>query len=87
MARYAMIENTSGIVVNVIEWDGSEANWRAPSGYTMVEDTQFVAGPGSSYDGTAFIPVPSGELGMVATETAPAPEREVSVTKVTSKKK
>lgn len=60
MARYAMIENTSGIVVNVIEWDGDEATWIPPTGHTMVEDTAVVAGSGQSYDGAAFREVPTG---------------------------
>ena len=63
MARYAMVDNASGIVVNVIEWDGNEANWKAPSGYTMVEDVNNEAGPGFTYDGTAFAPPPGGEPG------------------------
>ena len=63
MARYAMVDDNSGIVVNVIEWDGNEANWRAPTGYTMVEDTEAKAGPGFSYADGAFTPPPGGEPG------------------------
>ena len=66
MARYAMIDTNSGIVVNVIEWDGNEASWRAPTGYTMVEDTQGQAGPGFTYSDGAFTPPPGGEPGEAA---------------------
>ena len=62
MARYAMIDDASGIVVNVIEWDGDEANWKSPTGYTMVLDDPPAAGPGFTYDGTNFIPPPSGQV-------------------------
>lgn len=61
MARYAMIDNASGIVVNVIEWNGDTANWQPPTGYTMVEDTGMKAGPGYTYDGSTFTPPPGGE--------------------------
>lgn len=64
MARYAMIDDASGIVVNVIEWDGDEAKWAPPEGYTMVEDTENKAGPGFSYDGETFIPPPGGTPGV-----------------------
>lgn len=66
MARYAMIDTQSGIVVNVIEWNGDEATWRAPTGYTMVEDTKGEAGPGFKYDGTTFTPPPGGQPGEAA---------------------
>jgi len=66
MARYAMVQDKSGVVVNVIEWNGDEATWRAPDGYTMVEDTKGEAGPGCSYDGTTFTPPPGGEPGTAA---------------------
>ena len=63
MSRYAMVDDASGIIVNVIEWDGDEASWKAPTGYTMVEDTEGKAGPGGSYKDGAFEPVPGGEPG------------------------
>jgi len=66
MARYAMVDDSSGIVVNVVEWDGQEASWRAPSGYTMVEDVNSEAGPGFSYADGSFTPPPGGEPGTAA---------------------
>jgi len=66
MARYAMVEDISGIVVNVIEWDGDEAKWKAPTGYTMIEDTDGQAGPGFSHDGAKFVPPPGGQPGTAA---------------------
>lgn len=64
MARYAMVDDASGIVVNVIEWDGNPDTWAAPGGYTMVEDSAGQAGPGFTLDGTTFTPPPGGEPGM-----------------------
>ena len=58
--RYAMVHDASGIVVNVVMWDGDEASWRAPSGYTMIQDDASVVGPGYSYDGSTFEPPPAG---------------------------
>ena len=52
MAFYAIVEN--GVVVNSIEWDGVAA-WLPPSGSTLVRDT-VGAGPGWTWDGTAFSP-------------------------------
>lgn len=63
MARYAMVEDTSQIVVNVIEWDGNTETWRPPAGYTMVEDANAEASPGYSWDGSQFMPPPGGEPG------------------------
>ena len=60
MARYAMVQETTGFVVNVIEWDGSEATWRPPHGYFMVEDTESAAGPGFTYEDGVFTPPPGG---------------------------
>lgn len=63
MSRYAMVDQGSGIVVNVIEWDGNEETWQPPPGYQMVEDPDFRAGPGYSWDGETFQPPPGGEPG------------------------
>lgn len=60
MARYAMVKKVSNIVVNVIEWDGDEAKWQPPPGYTMVEDVNNEAGPGFTHEDGAFVPPPGG---------------------------
>jgi hypothetical protein len=65
MARYAMVDDQSGIVVNVFEWDGDEASWQPPAGYTMVEDVDIGASPGFSYDGDSFVPPPGGQPGLI----------------------
>jgi hypothetical protein len=74
-----MVDDASGIVVNVIEWDGEEATWRAPTGYTMVLDEPPSAGPGFSYENGKFIPPPSGEVGTATVEETaaakPAPKK------------
>ena len=66
MARYAMVQDASSIVVNVIEWDGNEETWRPPAGHTMVEDTEGQAGPGFSYHDGTFTPPPGGQPGTAA---------------------
>jgi hypothetical protein len=55
-----MVDDASGIVVNVVEWDGDEATWKAVDGYTMVEDADNAASPGFTWDGTTFLPPPGG---------------------------
>lgn len=57
--RYAMIDAT-GVVDNVIEWDGNTdpatGGWEPPPGVTMVEVAEGVSvGVGWAYDGSAFI--------------------------------
>jgi hypothetical protein len=59
MARYAMVQDASGVVVNVIEWDGNTETWQPPAGHTMVLDEPPSAGPGATYDGEKFIPPPA----------------------------
>lgn len=63
MARYAMVQDASGIVVNVVEWSGDTADWQPGPGYTMVLDDPGTCSAGWSYDGSKFIPPPSGEPG------------------------
>ena len=75
MSRYAMVKNVANIVVNVIEWDGDEANWQPPQGYTMVEDVNGEAGPGFTYENDAFVPPPGGDPGSQdEPATKPAPD-------------
>jgi hypothetical protein len=61
-----MVQDSSEIVVNVIEWDGDTAKWQPPAGYTMVEDVNGEAGPGFSYHDGTFTPPPGGEPGTAA---------------------
>ena len=76
MARYAMVDDASGIVVNVIEWDGDEASWKAPTGYTMVEVVTNEAGPGFKYENGTFTPPPGGQPGTTAVAAKPAEVEE-----------
>jgi len=62
MARYAQVHTDTGFIVNMVEWDGNERTWKPPEGYTMVEDTDVVAGPGFSYVDGQFVPPPSGAV-------------------------
>lgn len=53
MARYAIIEDATKKVANIIELkDG--AKWSPPSGHTPVQSD--IAGPGDTYDGSKFTP-------------------------------
>jgi len=61
MPRYAVIDEASGMVVNVIEWDGDEATWQPPAGHIMVEDTEGAAGPGFTYADGTFAPPPNDQ--------------------------
>lgn len=54
MDRYALI-NAAGLVENVTLWDGM-TGWTPPVGLTAVLVTAIGAGPGWTYDGTAFSP-------------------------------
>jgi hypothetical protein len=67
MARYAQVEPNSGIVVNIVQWDGNAdwktGGWIPPAGYDMVplaDDAS--AGAGWTYDGTTYTPPPGGQL-------------------------
>jgi hypothetical protein len=55
MARYAMVDAT-GLVVNVVEWNGNTQTWQPPPDMTMVEDVNGEAGPGFTYADGAFVP-------------------------------
>lgn len=39
MFRYAMVNEATGVVDNVCNWDGELATWTPPAGYTMVRLT------------------------------------------------
>lgn len=53
--RYAVVELSTGTVVNVIEWDG-QTEWEAPEGSMAVESD--TANIGWSYTGGAFAASP-----------------------------
>lgn len=58
---YAVIE--SGVVANVIVWDGNTENWQPPEGCIAVLIPEGVrAGIGYSYDGDSFIEPPPPAL-------------------------
>jgi len=66
MARYAMVQDGSGFVANVVERDGSTETWTPPAGYTMVLDEPPSAGPGFTYADGVFTPPPTGGPGARA---------------------
>lgn len=55
--KKAVIENSTGLVVNVIElndaWTGAESEWQPPKNHSVIDalDCQ----PGDTWDGTSFI--------------------------------
>lgn len=53
MSNYAVV-NDSGIVINVIDWDGISP-YNIQSGTTLVLDTNEFVAIGWTYDGTNFI--------------------------------
>lgn len=61
MATYAMVNDQTGTVDNVIVWDGNTdpetGGWEPPPDYTMVEVAEGVVavGKGWTYDGATFI--------------------------------
>lgn len=59
MSRYAVIDDATKLVVNVIEWDGGTA-WAPPEGHSVVKSD--TAGPGDTYKNRKFIkpPEPTG---------------------------
>lgn len=56
MARYAIVEDGTGLVVNVVIWDGDP--WEPPAGTTAVEDAAGIVGPGWTYADGVFTPPP-----------------------------
>lgn len=49
--RYAIIEEATGICVNVVMWDGNEATWRPPDGCRAVQDASIEMGHMVENDG------------------------------------
>jgi hypothetical protein len=54
--RYAVIENATGLVRNVIVLD-DDAPWRVPRGHSLIEAAS-AGSPGDTWDGTQFVPEP-----------------------------
>ncbi len=55
MSRYAIVE--SGVVTNVIIWDGQGDFFPSMTVILLLDDSQ--VGPGYTYDGTTFTAPPS----------------------------
>lgn len=60
MARYALIEQSTGIVVNVVIWDGDTTQWAPEDGFFAILSD--VAGPGWTYVNDQFAAPPPPEL-------------------------
>ena len=59
MARKALIRESDGVVVNVIEVD---ASYNPPDGYAVETPSEFDASPGDTWDGSKYIPAPEPPL-------------------------
>lgn len=61
MGTYALISSSTGVVDNIIIWDGTEeSGYSVPEGFFAVEYTQEIpAGPGYAYADGIFTPPPS----------------------------
>ena len=53
MARKALIRESDGVVVNVIEVD---ASYNPPDGYAVETPSEFDASPGDTWNGSEYIP-------------------------------
>jgi hypothetical protein len=73
MPRYAMVNDASGIVVNMIMWDGSVESWTPPAGHTMIMDTENKIGIGFTRNAISntFMPPPVGGPGTRKADPAP----------------
>lgn len=60
MGRYALIFESTGLVENVIVWDGNQETWQPQDGYIVIESE--VAQMGWSYAGGVFIAPPAPEV-------------------------
>lgn len=36
MAKYAIVENSTNLVVNIVEWNGDTTKWQPPTGHTAI---------------------------------------------------
>jgi hypothetical protein len=72
MEPYAMVCDAYPYVANIVMWDGTDAEWRAPAGFTMVRVAGKFCGPGFTYDETIdeFVPAPMGSPGSNYDEAA-----------------
>lgn len=61
MARYAIVNNATHFVVNVIEWDGV-SSWEPPDGCSAILDTNGAAEIGGTYIAPNFSPAPDPEV-------------------------
>ena len=65
MGRYAMVVTASGLIDNVIEYDGASP-FTPPTGIELVEDKGGVgevpAEPGGTWNGSAFVRAPVAEV-------------------------
>lgn len=66
MTRYAIIE--SGLVTNVVLWDGTTECDAIPAGSILLDDDAPV-GPGYTFEGTSFAAPPAPELPTLPIES------------------
>lgn len=66
MARWALIRRDTGVVDNVVEWDGDPSRWQPPSTHDAVRSD--TAGIGDTYDPASgvFAPGPRSRIEIEA---------------------
>lgn len=57
MARYAVVRESDGLIVNMTSWDGVTA-WHPGEGFLAVPDPDGLADMGGHWDGESFSPPP-----------------------------
>lgn len=53
MAKYAIVENSTNLVVNIVEWNGNTEKWRPPEGHTAIQSSTAYKGD-TWLGGTSF---------------------------------
>ena len=53
MPKYAIVENSTNLVVNVVEWHGNTEKWRPPAGHTAIQSSTAYVGD-TWLGGTSF---------------------------------
>ena len=57
MNNYAMVNSSTKIVENIIDWDGV-SDYSPPDGYILVRIVDEYVNPGWIYDGDSLVPPP-----------------------------
>lgn len=73
MSRYALINTATGLVENVIEWDGNTEAWQPDPGYVVIESEAAQMGWGyldGVFTAPVIVPIPPTEAEVLANQSA-----------------